>query len=151
MVLGRVLDILAAQLVLVRGDSMAPLLRDGAWVLVSRRAYRHRPPDRFDVVRLEDPSQPGHWTVKRVVALPGESASRDADPLTVEGEEVPEPNLRGRPHSGPGQRLEWRLGEGEYVVLGDNRLASRDSRSYGPVQLAALRGKVVWRPWSRIG
>jgi nickel-type superoxide dismutase maturation protease len=39
------------------------------------------------------------------------------------------------------------------VVLGDNRLASTDSRTYGPVATSGLRGKVVYRyaPSSRAG
>jgi len=150
LIFGRVLDILAAQLVLVRGDSMTPLFRGGAWVLVARRAYRRGSPGRFDVVRLEDPSRPGHWTIKRVVALPCEQVQLDSDRLTVDGEEVAEPYLRGRPHAGPGQQLEWQLGRNEYIVLGDNRLASRDSRNYGPVRLDAFRGRAMWRPWKRI-
>lgn len=39
------------------------------------------------------------------------------------------------------------LGEDEYFLLGDNSDASRDSRGYGPVPSARLRGRVIGRLW----
>jgi inner membrane protease subunit 1 len=37
--------------------------------------------------------------------------------------------------------------EGHCWLLGDNLPASRDSRAYGPVPLALVKGKVVARVW----
>ena len=37
--------------------------------------------------------------------------------------------------------------EGYYFVLGDNRLVSKDSRSFGFVAQTAIEGKVIWRYW----
>ena len=37
------------------------------------------------------------------------------------------------------------LDDGAVVVLGDNRAASRDSRAYGPLPRAAVRGRPWWR------
>ena len=52
-------ELLSRQLIRVRGESMAPTLRNGQWVVVSRRAYARRPPSRFDVIRFADPRQAG--------------------------------------------------------------------------------------------
>lgn len=37
--------------------------------------------------------------------------------------------------------------DGTVFVLGDNRGESIDSRSYGPVPLEAVVGRVAWRIW----
>jgi signal peptidase I len=41
------------------------------------------------------------------------------------------------------KRIARRVGRDRYFVLGDNRQFSCDSRAYGPVAAAAIRGKVV--------
>ncbi len=74
---------------------------------------------RGDVVVLEHPGRPGFEVVKRVRALPGERAP-DGTPL-----------------------------EGSYWVEGDAPEASTDSRSFGPVPAAAIRGRVVLVWWPR--
>jgi signal peptidase I len=141
--LERALRLLSVQLVRVNGDSMLPALQHGQWVRVDRRAFRNAPPQRFDVVRFEDPSRPGRWSVKRVVGLPGEHVILDRGALTVSGAPVLEPHLP-QMHS-DSEYHEWQLKEGEYAVLGDNRAASTDSRRYGPVRSAAMLGRVVLR------
>jgi inner membrane protease subunit 1 len=42
--------------------------------------------------------------------------------------------------------------QGHCWIVGDNLVASRDSRYFGPVPLALIRGKVIAtvRPWSEI-
>lgn len=63
---------------------------------------------------------------------------------------------RGQAARGRGQVAVKRvvaLGHEEVVVAGDNPAASTDSRDYGPVPLADLRGRVVYRyaPAGRAG
>ena len=142
--LNRLLDIVTSQLIRIRGSSMEPSLPAGSWVIVSRRAYRgsNSPPQRFDIVRLEEPGRRGHWVVKRIVGLPGEEVCLEDGKLLINGREVPEPHAQGRGAAG---KHEWWPREGEYVALGDNRDASTDSRKFGTVPLSAIRGKVVRR------
>lgn len=40
-----------------------------------------------------------------------------------------------------------KLADNEYYVLGDNRNASKDSRSFGPVNQDFITGKVLLRGW----
>ena len=136
----RFLDMLSSQLVRIRGASMEPTLPDGSWVVVNRRAFRgSRRPERFDIVRLEHPSERGLWIVKRVVGLPGEEVRLEGGRLFVDGEVVAEDYLGDADTSGI---HEWWPRDDEYVVLGDNREASTDSRRYGPVSEKLLRGRV---------
>ncbi len=131
------------QLVRVNGESMLPALRPGQWVRVDRAAYNKLPAQRFDIVRFEDPSRPGRWSVKRIAGLPGETVVLDKGVLAVNGAPVTEPHLP-QPHT-DSEYHEWQLKDGEYVVLGDNRGAAgvTDSRRYGPVKSAAIVGRVV--------
>lgn len=41
------------------------------------------------------------------------------------------------------------LGPGQYLVVGDNRAASTDGRSFGPIPRRAIRGVVRARYWPR--
>ena len=127
------------QLIRVRGVSMLPLLRDGSWAVFRRWAPGDPGPERFEVVRLEDPARPAAWAVKRVIGLPGEAIELRAGTLVVEGRPVPEPHALGE----DSRAYCWSPGDGEIVVLGDNRLHSTDSRRYGPVPLAAIRGRLL--------
>ena len=143
--ISKALRVLSLKVVRVRGSSMEPTLPDGALVLVDRRAFRGpRRPERFDLVRLEDPERRGHWIIKRVVGLPDEEVRLGGDRLYVNGQEVIETYER-RPdegHAAAAGVQEWWPAEDEYVVLGDNRSASTDSRKFGVVKIDMLRGKV---------
>jgi nickel-type superoxide dismutase maturation protease len=52
----------------------------------------------------------------------------------------------------PGDRVDGRtLGADEYLVVGDNRGASSDGRTFGPVRREAILGVVRLRYWPRPG
>ena len=124
--------------VLVRGGSMRPTLEPGQRIAVAPLV---RPPARGDLVvvargqRLE--------VVKRVVGLPGERVRLRGGRLEVDGAAVPEPYL-ATPGAG---ELDLRLGSAEYLVLGDHRAASTDSRDFGPIGADAILGRVAFAYW----
>jgi signal peptidase I len=144
--------------VLVEGDSMRPTLLPGQRVAVGPL---DRPPRRGDLVvvrrgaassrstgapPLGSPDPSGLEVVKRVVGLPGERVRLVAGRLEVDGLEVAEPYLGGA--TGDEARdLDLRLGEDQYLVLGDHRAASTDGRDFGPVPAAALTGRVRFAYW----
>lgn len=117
-----------------------PTLQEGAWVRVDRLAYRRSMPLRFDVVLIEHPHRVGFWEAKRVVGLPGERIEIVGGTLMIDGVEVPDVVEVQDDRS-----YEWQLCEGQYVVLGDNRRLSTDSRAFGPVQTCHIVGRVVLR------
>jgi nickel-type superoxide dismutase maturation protease len=47
---------------------MEPSLHSGDYVLVNRRAYRHREPEAGDIVVLRNPEAAGQFLVKRVMS-----------------------------------------------------------------------------------
>jgi signal peptidase I len=123
--------------VLVQGDSMRPTLRPGQRLAVGPL---DRPPRRGDLVVV---GREGFEVVKRVVGLPGERLRLAGGRLEVDGVEVAEPYLAGS----AGGDLELRLGDGQYLVLGDHRAASTDGRDFGPVGADALLGRVRFAYW----
>jgi signal peptidase I len=131
--------------VLVAGDSMRPTLLPGQRVAVGPL---DRPPRRGDlvVVRRRPDAFGGLELVKRVVGLPGERVRLVAGRLEVDGLAVAEPYLDATPGGGAGD-LDLRLGEDQYLLLGDHRAASTDGRDFGPVPAAALAGRVRFAYW----
>ncbi len=150
----------------VEGDSMAPTLRGrrrgsaGDIVLVNRLAYAISKPSRWDVAVVErrerDSGNESHRSVKRIVGLPGEEFEISGGRCWVGGKPLePPPSIAGVRVVSKGAfgRGRIRLGDDEYFVLGDESYLSLDSRAWGPVRRADLRGRVDWIvfPFSRAG
>lgn len=130
----------------VAGVSMQQTLMADDVALITRFDYRaDRRPQRGDVVQCTFPGRSDTY-IKRVIGLPGEAIRFSEGALTVDGVPVEEPyvsTLTGN--------YQIRLGEGEYLVLGDNRAESYDSRmpDMGPVRADAFLGRVrcvIWPP-----
>ena len=111
-------------------------------------------------------SRVNSYMVKRIVGLPGDTLRLKDYVLSVKPKGgtdfVPEVDLSPRPYrtlqtppgadwpasvalSGLGTDLT--LGDGQYFVLGDDRPLSSDSRSWGPLDINRVIGKVVLRYW----
>lgn len=108
---------------------MYPTLSDrGTLVLHSRLALRLTPLERGNLVTAISPFDPTHQVLKRVIGLPGDTIC--VDPT---GERS-------------GTKSEWcTVPKGHVWIAGDNTSNSTDSRDYGPVPLAMVRGKVIAR------
>ena len=131
----------------VRGQSMAPALNSGDYLLVSRLSYLSSSPRRGEIVVLQAPGHSPKALVKRIVGLPGEHIHLRQDRVLVNGSEMEEPYLTAaltNPSRGENQ---WLLEEDEFFVLGDNRGDSHDSRSFWPVNKRLIVGKVWFRYW----
>lgn len=126
---------------------MEPSYPNGRPVRAGRFSYARRAPARGDVVVIRSPEDPRRQELKRIVGLPHEELSWGGQRLRVNGQALEEPYVPFRPESpGDGLMQAVRLGPGQYFVAGDNRLHSRDSRHYGPVQRRAILGRVARLP-----
>lgn len=133
----------------VKGASMEPSFYDHDYLLIDEISYRFREPGRGEVVVFRYPKDPRQFFIKRVVGLPGERVVIQDNKVWVgspDGELKPidEPYL-GVTHT-RGQ-YELTLGANEYYVMGDNREASLDSRSFGGLQRGAMVGRIWIRGW----
>lgn len=134
----------------VVGASMRDTLRGGDLALVTRFDYLGgRAPRRGDVVQCRFEGRSDTY-IKRVIGLPGDAIAFSGGWLSVNGAQAEEPYV-----SSPTEDFEVSLGEDEFLVLGDNRAESYDSRmaEMGPVGADALLGRVRWVLWplDRIG
>ncbi len=138
------MNLLTARFI-VDGNSMQPNFETGQYVLVDRLSYLLGAPARGDVVVLISPEAPHDDLIKRVIGLPGETVTVEAQQVWVDGEPLDEPYIQTAPrYTGT-----WALGPDEYFVLGDNRNNSHDSHAFGPVERQSLVGRaalVYWPP-----
>jgi signal peptidase I len=104
--------------------SMYPTLRPGQRV-VTRGIRRDGHLHRGDVV-VADSAELGRRIIKRVVGLPGDRVDMDAHGLTVNTTPTPEPYVR----LPGGPAASFVVPHHTVLLLGDNRSASHDSRSW---------------------
>jgi signal peptidase I len=141
--------------------TMAPAIEAGDQVLVQRLAYLFRAPARGDIIIFNIHDIPAlrpaknEVYVKRVAGLPGERVRIANGALLINGQPVPlrnragEIRYSGAPVNGGGFDGHGPLMEGDevtvpassYFVLGDNTKKSYDSRFFGFVPAASLRGE----------
>lgn len=129
----------------VRSQSMAPTLPNGRLAL-TRKLWRTTPVRRGDLV-VADSRELGEHVVKRVVGLPGETVRIDAGRISIDGRALAEPYASRSVFSD-----RYRVPPNHYLLLGDNRDASHDSRSWRQPFIArdALLGRIVQRPFRRL-
>ena len=130
---------------------MLPNLADRHYVLIEPASLRGGPDERTlvrgDIVVFRRPGPPHDMYVKRIVGLPGEEVRMESGRVYLDGRLLEEwystiPPVPGRRDSG-----EWWNGPDEYVLLGDNRKDSQDSRAFGPVGRSLIAGRVWFRYW----
>lgn len=132
----------------VVGPSMNPTLKEGNIVIVNKLLYHFSDIDRNDIVVL---SQDEKYMVKRVVGLPGETVEYKDNYVIVNGETYKESFIDlDKVHTNDFSIKDLGydvIPEDMYLVLGDNRENSLDSRDYGLVSKKQIVGKAWMRIW----
>lgn len=118
------------QRVSTAGDSMSPVLKNGDIVLINHFIYNIKDPARGDIVAFRQDNN-GHYMLKRVVGLPGETVQIKDGKVLIDGEEVTKGiYVSDIEYMGLAENP-IELGEDEFFVMGDNHEASDDSRLPG--------------------
>jgi signal peptidase I len=150
------------------GNSMHPTLPNGSFVLVTKWGYpahfnpfsttwtySEERPKKLDIVIFED--EEGELLVKRVIGLPGEfyefqfgMVLIDSHPL--QEDYLPRPQVTTAPDMNSNQNIldsayipmqpKGRIPPNYFLLLGDNREYSTDSRTLGLIRHDKLLGKV---------
>ena len=140
-----VVNAFLAQATRVEGQSMEPNLHDNQRLVIEKISYHFHPPQRGDVVVLKRPNrQDDPPLIKRVVALAGETIEIRDGRVYINGEVLDESYLDQMTFGDVGPLV---VSPEHVYVLGDNRGASNDSRSFGQVALSDIIGRAWLRYW----
>ncbi len=129
---------------MVDGRSMQPTLQHHERLFVNKLVYRIGSPERGDIIVFRYPKDPSRDFIKRVIGLPGDEIEIRRGVLYVNGEVYPESYIM---EEDPRGYLPAEIPEGEYFVMGDNRRNSEDSRFFGTVPIANIKGKALLVYW----
>lgn len=153
---------------IVPSGSMLPTVREGDRIFVNKLAYGFRlpftqvyiieaeGPHQGDVVVLVSP-EGGTVLLKRVVAAPGDRVEIIEGSVILNGTHIPLRRVEGRLIEELGRSLHpirisngggpdygpTVIPEGMYLVMGDNRGDSHDSRTFGLVERRAILGRAL--------
>lgn len=133
----------------VIGPSMNDTLKSGDITVVNKLVYRLRNIKRNEIVSLKKDDK---VMVKRIIGLPGEHIEYKDNILYVDGKKISD----SRSASTKDFKLESigyeTIPKDMYLVLGDNRTNSSDSRTFGLVKKSDIIGKVNMRiyPFNKI-
>ncbi len=137
----------------IKGISMHPNYPDGEYLLTEKVSYYFNTPSRGDVVVLKPPAQVSEDEfIKRVVGLPGEKVMITGGKVFINGKELNEPYLKDVYTNGSSfleEGKEITVPANQYLVFGDNRPHSSDSRTWGYITKSQMTGKawlVYWPP-----
>jgi signal peptidase I len=134
------------QVARVDGLSMEPTLNDHDRLIVNRLTYRWGDPRPGDIVILYYPRDPTMLFVKRVMAGAGDVVRSEDGAVFVNEVRVRDDYVREefRSHDDWGPEV---VQEGYYLVMGDHRNSSSDSRAWGQVPKKYIVGRVNARWW----
>ena len=135
----------------VNGESMYPTLEEGDIMILNKTAYYFNKPKRFDIVVVDMPNE---YLIKRVIGLPGEHIEYKNNTLYVDGKKIEENFKHGKTDDFNIKELgSDTVPSGYYLVLGDNRGNSLDSRELGFMKEEQLLGRtnLIILPFDRIG
>jgi signal peptidase I len=151
----------------VQGASMEPNFEDGQYLIVNEFGYKEtnvgvsnsilkvepfKRIERQKVIVFRFPLDTSKFFIKRVIGLPGEKIEVKNGQVKIYNSENPdgivlneEAYLKSSVRTN-GDITET-LKDNEYFVMGDNRMFSSDSRSWGPITKKNVIGEVLMRAW----
>lgn len=137
----------------VIGNSMHPTYKNGEYLTANKIVYRISEPQRGDVIIFKYSDTQDF--IKRVIGLPGDTVMLKDGHLYVNNNILDESGyLSDSIYTNGGTFLKEgesiTVPDGEYFVCGDNRSHSSDSREFGSIKKANIKGKawIVYFPFS---
>jgi signal peptidase I len=132
----------------VQGTAMELTYKDGDYLLINRFSKDYQ---RGDVIIFRYPKNPQQFFIKRIIALPGEKIQLKDGSVYIYDKQNPNGYKLSESYLVPDMQTIGidenivELASNEYYVLGDNRKASLDSRSFGAVEDSYFIGEVWFK------
>ena len=146
---------------IVDGASMLPTYHNQEFLLVDKLTYLLEKPHRGDVMIFKlyennDNPYEGKHLIKRVIGLPGERVVVRNGVTRIYNKENPGGFILEEPYvvyADTAKDVDVQLDEDHYFMMGDNRAQSYDSRDWGPLDKANIKGQVLFRiyPFKQAG
>lgn len=125
--------------------SMDPTLKVQDHIIVNKFGYHFWEPQQGDIVVFKYPLDPNRDFVKRLIGKPGERVEIRNSMVYINGQAMSEDYLpQGLRFQDFGPVM---VPEDNYLMLGDNRNNSEDSRVWGPLPKDLVIGKAVLVYW----
>ena len=137
--------------IMVSGNSMVPTLNNGDVMILNKFSYLVNDIKRFDIVVVDYENE---YIIKRVIGLPGDYVEYKNDILYVNGKKIKEEYDREYTEDFNLNDLSIeKIANNYYLVLGDNRPISKDSRKIGLIDKKNIKGTTnfILFPFSRFG
>jgi signal peptidase I len=135
----------------IYGNSMMPGLTDGSYLLTAKVPYYLSNPKRGDIIVFTPPINSSDVFIDRIVGLPRETISVKQGDVYINSQILVEKYLLSPKSTKAGAFLEedksYKIPEGSYFVMSDDREITNDSRVWGPVNKSAISGKAWIRHW----
>jgi len=132
----------------VVGDSMHPTLKDEELFILGKINYRLTKVKRGDIISLKYADT--KYLIKRVIGLPGDEVHIKDNTLYINNEKFEESyisdDLKYEDFSLKDLGYD-KIPKDMYLVLGDNRENSLDSRKIGLINKKDIIGKIAMRFW----
>ncbi len=135
----------------VNGTSMDTTLKNGEIMILNKIKYRFKDIKRFDIVVV---NYNGEKLIKRVIGMPGETLKYVNSKLYINNEEVEEYFKNQDTEDFDIKELNYdTIPDNCYMVLGDNRKDSLDSRFFGCIDRKDILGNanLVLFPFNKFG
>ncbi len=157
-VLAMIIRTFIVQAFWIPSGSMIPTLEVGDRVLVAKFWNVFFEPKRGSLYVFRYPVDKERDFVKRLIAVPGDIVDIRNGIVYINGEPTDEPYVKHHDYftmrpSNLFPEVPFKVPEGKYFMLGDNRSNSQDSRYWGFADIDDMRGPVFFRYWplDRIG
>ena len=137
----------------VSGESMIPTFQDREYILTNIITMRLESVQRGDVIVFKAPTDNNKDFIKRVIGLPGETVTIKNGSVYINDKKIDEsrylaPVVKTLPYGNYIEENESITARtGEYIVMGDNRSSSSDSREWGPLKKSEIIGKPFFVYW----
>lgn len=132
----------------VVGSSMYPTLKDEELLILNKFKYRMSDVKRGDIISLKYADT--KYLIKRVIGLPGETIEIKDSKLYINNQIIEESYISSELKYKDFSLEELgysKIPENMYLVLGDNRVNSLDSREIGLIKKEDINGKIALRFW----